>query len=189
MLKTLNIAFAFLLLLITFNTATARTYNTENNNILVIKKNNETNFKKRRTFKVGTSIIYRTKKADYNNRGTIHAIEDNHIILIDDLGNAIKVDINQLTTIRRKYNIFVSLLGFIAGFSGYLSSITSILVLISMLYAPPSSTLSISVLLELLLLLCIFPAIFIGSIFGLARFRIFRLHKYKWKAEVQKLNE
>ena len=148
------------------------------NTVLIIKKTNGKPYKKRHIFEKGESIVFKIKGEEVSQKGTITNFQNDTIFVTTKNGNTQKVAIDNLLTIRRKYNLrsFISLglmLGLLVPIFFINYSIFLILsgILDSVDYIP--------------LVLISLPSILIGLL-GRLGFRKFTNYKLedKWKAEI-----
>ena len=181
MIRTLSTSLTFLFLLLSFGNIDAAVLkaDTDTANVLVIKKIKRSKSKKRRTFKVGESITYGTKKSIVKSRGQIQAIEKNHIVVVDDNGNKKQIEISQLTYIRGKFNI-VAVLVSLAMI--YLGIIVAVIAVTPFIAASDGEPIGIG-----FTLLWLFSTPAYATLVSLLsrRVRAFSLDKDKWKAEVE----
>ena len=184
MFRTLSTSLTLLFLLLTFGNVDAAVLKTgtDTENVLVIKKQKRSKSKKRRTFKVGETITYGTKKSIVKSRGQIQAIEKNHIVVVDDDGNNKQIEISELTYIRGKFNIVAVLVSLAMIYLGIIVAIITVTPIIAASDGEPWGL--------GFMLLWLFSAPAYATLVALLprRVRAFSLDDDKWKAEVEQVD-
>ena len=181
MFRTLSTSLTLLFLLLTFGNVEAAILKTgtDTENVLVIKKQKRSKSKKRRTFKVGETITYGTKKSIVKSRGQIQAIGKNHIVVVDDDGNEKQIEISELTYIKGKFNIIAVLVSLAMIYLGFIVAVITVTPFIA---ASDGEPMGIG-----FTLLWLFSTPAYATLVSLLsrRVRAFSLDDDKWKAEVE----
>ena len=169
--------FIFLLIAVQSNAA-VQVQQPAENTVLIIKKTNGKPYKKRHVFEKGESIVFKIKGEEVSQKGTITNFQNDTIFITTKNGNTQKVAIDDLLTIRRKYNLrsFISL-GLMLGL---LVPIFFINFSIFLILSGRSDGID-----YVTLVLISLPPILIGLL-GRLGFRKFTNYKLedKWKAEI-----
>lgn len=146
------------------------------NTVLIIKKTNGKPYKKRHIFEKGESIVFKIKGEEVSQKGTITNFQNDTIFVTTKNGNTQKVAIDDLLTIRRKYNLrsFIS-----AGLMlGLLVPIFLAMGVLLIYYSGVYFAIGVLIMTSIISL-----AIGILGRLGFRKFTNYKL-KDKWKAEI-----